>query len=100
MQAIEGDRVQVNETTERMCNCSWSKSDPDRPVRCVGASSTIVGSRRPNFVSRSDFLHATEVERAGKTGHVVTGTVGFITSSTAHMRSPLSRALQTENFRD
>lgn len=92
--------MQVNETAERMCDCSCSKSDPDRPVRYVGASSRIVGSRRPNFVSQSNFLHTTEVERAGKTGHAVTGIVGFITSSTAHMRSPLSRALQTENFRD
>lgn len=82
MRATEGDRVQVNETAERMCDCSCSKSDPDRrPVRWRKLED-CVGSRRPNFVSRLDFLHATEVERAGKkTGHAVTGTVGFITST-------------------
>jgi len=68
------------EATRRMCNCSGSKNDLNRVVWCIGASLTI-GSRRSNFVSRSDFFTRYRSRACGvKTGYVATGTAEFITT--------------------
>jgi len=87
------------EATERMCNCTWSKSDPNRPVQCIGAS-LIVGLRRPNFVSRLNFFIRYRSRACGvKTGHVATGTAGFITNATTrHAQSVLESCVNSEFF--